>query len=212
MTVSVLSVSARGEDEIAVTFEICEGELSQRESFLLSARAFADLRISVGECDRECFDRVSESAELYRAIKKGLSLLSFGRCSRKALVRKLILKGFSKEKAIDATEELSRQGYIDEYADAQREAERSVDKLWGESRIRVHLYEKGYSEEAITAALYSIEDSGVDFSELCAERLRRTVDSVPTEPKERQRLIASLVRYGFSSSQIRDAFRIFLEG
>jgi SOS response regulatory protein OraA/RecX len=211
MTVSVLSVSARGEEEIAVTFEIREGELSQKETFLLSPVPFADLKISVGECDREGYDRVSEAAEIYRAVKKGLSLLSFNRCSRKALIRKLTLKGFSRDTASAAVDELSRQGYIDEISDARREAERAVDKLWGESRIRLHLREKGYSDEAINAALYALEDEGVDFSAVCAERLRKTVDAIPTELKEKQKLVASLIRYGFSNSQIRDAIRSFSE-
>lgn len=211
MNVSVLSFTARGEGEIAVTFEIRDGELSQKETFLLSARLFADMRITAGECSRECFDRVAEAAEIYRATKKGLSLLSFSRCSRKALVRKLVVKGFSKECALDAVDELARQGYIDENADALREAEICVAKLWGESRIRQKLYEKGYSDEAVSMALYALEDNGVDFSEVCAERLRKMVEVIPSEPKGKQKLIASLIRYGFSNSQIRDAIRAFSE-
>lgn len=207
MTVSVLSISARGEDEIAVTFEISQEEMSDRESFLLSAKAYADLGISLGECDTECYDRVAEAAEIYRAVKKGLSLLSFSRCSKKALVRKLISKGFSRERATRAADELLQEGYIDEYADALREAELGVSKLWGENRIRASLYEKGYPEEAISAAMYSLEDNGVDFSEICAQRLERTTVAIPDDPKEKQKLVASLMRYGFSTSQIRDAFR-----
>lgn len=209
MVVSVLSISARGDDEVAVTLEIKEGELSQRETFLVSPRILADLRIKVGECDRESFDRVAEASEIYRAVKKGLSLLSFGRCSKRTLVRKLALKGFSKERAVEAVEELSRLGYIDEYSDAQREAERCVEKLWGEARIRHQLYEKGYTDDAVNAALYALEDNGVDFFELCAERLGRTVDSIPADPKDRQKLVATLIRYGFSNSQIREAVRNF---
>ena len=211
MFVSVLSISARGDEEIAVTFEIKEGDLSQKETFLISARIFADLRITTGECGKECFDHVSEASEIYRATKKALSLLSFSRCSKKALVRKLVLKGFSKERAAYAVEELTRQGYIDENSDAWREAERAVEKLWGEGRIRNHLYQKGYSEEAVNSALYALEDEGIDFSDVCAERLRRTVDFVPDDPKERQKLIASLIRYGFSNAQIRDAIRNFIK-
>jgi SOS response regulatory protein OraA/RecX len=211
MKISVLSVTARGEDEIYVTLEIREGDQWQKESFLLSAKAFADLGISVGECDREEYDRISRAAEIYRALKKGLTLLSYSRCSKKALVRKLISKGFSREYAIGASDELVREGYIDEHADALREAEICVSKLWGENRIRATLYEKGYPDDAISAAMYSLEDSGVDFSEICAARLERFVDEIPSDPKEKQKLVASLIRYGFSSSQIRDAIRTKIE-
>lgn len=209
MTISVLSVSARGENEIAVTIEIKEGDHSQKECFLLSVKAFTDLGISVGECDRTEYDRISEAADIYRTVKKGLSLLSFSRCSKKALTRKLISKGFSRELAMGASDELAREGYIDECADSLREAEICVSKLWGESRIRQKLYEKGYSDNAISEALYFLEDSGVDFSEICAQRLQKTIDKIPSDPKDKQKLVASLVRYGFSISQIKDAIKRF---
>lgn len=206
MTVSVLSVSARGNDEIAVTFEIKEGDMSQRECFLLSARLFADLRIAVGESSRECFDATSEAAELYRATKKGLTLLSYGASSEKALQRKLMMKGFPKDISVRAVKELSDEGYINEESDALREAERSAAKLWGKKRIAAHLYEKGFSDKAVKSAIYGIEDSGTDFTELCAERLRRTAKGIPEDQRERQKLIASLIRYGFSMSEIKEAF------
>ncbi len=211
MTVSVLSVSARGNDEISVTFEIKEGDMSQKECFLLSARLFADLRITVGECGRDCFDATSEAAELYRATKKGLSILSYGASSQKALQRKLMMKGFSKDIAARAVKELAAEGYINEESDALREAERSAAKLWGKKRIAAHLYEKGFSDKAVKSAIYGIEDSGVDFTELCAERIRRTSDGIPEDQRERQKLIASLIRYGFSMSEIKVAFEIISE-
>ena len=62
-------------------------------------------------------------------------------------------------------------------------------------------------DEAVNAAMYSLEDNGVDFAEICVERLERTTDAIPNDPKEKQKLIASLVRYGFSTSQIRDAIK-----
>ena len=209
MTVSVLSISARGEREIAVTFEIRNGELAQKECFLLSASVFADLRLAVGECDRDTFDAVSDAAELYRATKKGLSLLGYGASSQKALYRKLVLKGFSKDIAQRATLELSESGYINENSDAVREAERGVSKLWGKKRIIAHLRSKGYPDEAIKEAVYSLEDSGIDFAQLCAERLERDIDSLPRDPKEMQKLVASLMRYGFSGGEIKKAIKAF---
>ena len=209
MTVSVLSISARGDSEIAVTFEIRDGELVQRECFLLSACVFADLHLTVGECDREAFDAASDAAELYRATKKGLSLLGYGASSQKALCRKLVMKGFSKEIAQKAAKDISKNGFINESTDAAREAERCAAKLWGKKRIIAHLRSKGYSEENVREAVYSLEDSGIDFAEVCAERLKKAVDSLPSDPKEMQKLIASLMRYGFSGSEIKEAIKAF---
>ena len=209
MTVSVLSISARGDSEIAVTFELRKGELRQKECFLLSASVFADLHLTVGECDRDTFDTVSEAAELYRATKKGLSLLGYGTASQKALYRKLVMKGFSKDIAQKAASELSENGFINENSDAVREAERCVVKLWGKKRIVAHLRSKGYSDESIREAIYSLEDNGIDFAELCAERLEKTTDSLPCDPKEMQKLVASLMRYGFSGGEIKEAIKSF---
>ena len=211
MTVSVLSVSARGDGEVAVTFEIKDGNNFQRECFVLSAELYADLRVKVGEATREIFDAVAEAAELYRAVKKGLSLLSYGSSSEKALVRKLVQKGFSQEISRLAVEELRQGGYVNELEDAFREAERSVAKLWGRKRIVAHLYEKGFSAEAVKSAIYAIEDSGVDFADVCADRLRQKYTDLPTDVSEKQKLIASLMRYGFSSSDIKQALLFFRE-
>ncbi len=208
MTVSVLSVAARAGDDIAVSFEIKEGEHAQRECFVISAALLADLRLSVGECTRECYDTVCQASEVYRAKKRGLNILAYGTASKIGLYRKLLSKGISKDIAKEAVRELAAEGYINADEDALREAEKCVGKLWGKRRIAAALYQKGYTDRQVKAALCDLEDRGTDFSEICAERLRRTNSELPTEPKEKQRLAASLMRYGFSTSEIKDALEI----
>ncbi len=207
MTVAVLSVSARQGDGIAVAFEIRDGEKLQKECFIISAAAFADMGLCVGECDRDRFDAVCEAAELYSAKKRGLNILGYGACSETGLCRKLVSKGISKETAKKAVAELAAEGYINADADAHREAEKCVAKLWGRKRIAVTLRQKGYSDESVRSALYALEDSGVDFAELCGERLSRTVSELPSDPKEKQKIIASLMRYGFSITEIKEAMK-----
>ena len=207
MTLSVVSLSARGESDIAVCFELSDGAHSQRETFILDGRSVADLGLKVGECDRELFDTVSHSADVYYAVKRGVNILGYGVCSKKMLVRKLVAKGIAPEAAREAAEELVRRGYMDPQADAAREAQRGALKLWGQRRIAAELFKKGYTEEDIRSALYALEDEGVDFTEICAERIRRSTDDMPADPKQRQKLIASLQRYGFSGSEIKEALR-----
>jgi len=205
MTVSVISVAARGEDDISVTLEIKDGERIQRQCFLLSATIFADLGIRLGECDRDTFDTICGAAEQYRAVKRGLSILGYGTCSEKMLCSKLVAKGFSKDLAKAAAAELSERGFLNDLENAHREAERCVAKLWGRRRIASHLMQRGYSDTAIKSAFYALEDSGVDFTQLCAERLRNSVNMIPADPVARQKLMAGLSRYGFSGAEIRDA-------
>ena len=192
MTVHILSLAARGGEEIAVTFEIRNGEYSQTESFLVSAALVADLRLCVGETTQACYDEVSRGASLDRAVKRGLRLLGYGSCSERALCRKLTEKGIDRELAAEAVERLRQMGYLNEEADALREAERSVAKGWGKRRIAAALFAKGYSDRSVRAALDSLEDAGVDYIRLCAERIVGQAGVVPSEPAARRKLIAAL--------------------
>ena len=207
MTVEILSVSARADGDIAVTFEIKAGERKQRETFVISAAIFADMGLSVGLCGQELFDRVSEASEIYRAKKRGLNILGYGVCSEKGLCHKLTAKGFEKEVAERAVAELSAEGYLNADGDALREAEKCISKLWGKKRIAAQLYSKGYSDRSVKEAIYALEDGGVDFFEICTQRLHGMIDEIPTDPREKQKLVASLMRYGFSSDEIREAIR-----
>ena len=206
MRISIVSLSLRGSDDISVGFEMSNGENIRRESFIVSAKTVADLGLCVGECDEELFDAVEDASRLYYAVKKGASALAYGSCSIRCLCRKLRAKGVSAEMAQRAANELLLQGYLDPCEDAKREAERCVSKLWGEKRIRAALAQKGYEKAHIDRALLALEDDGTDFSELCLERLRNTVSEIPTDRKDRDKLIAGIQRYGFSMSEIRYAF------
>ena len=207
MTIEILSLVARAEGEIAVTFEMRNGEHSQRETFLVSTRLVADLRLRTGECDTACYDAVSRGSEVGAAVKKGLYLLGYGSCSERILVRKLVSKGFSQQIAHEAVSEIERRGYLNEDADALREAQRCVAKRWGQRRIAAALMSKGFAQESIQRALYTLEDQGVDYVELCAERIQSKGDRIPREPDDRRKMIASLQRNGFSMSEIQEAFR-----
>ncbi len=211
MTVSIVSLSARGEGEVAVTFELREGEHAQKETFLISPVVMVDMSLKRGECSRECYDAVSHSAQVYRAVKRGLYLLGYGSCSKRALCQKLITKGVARDVAQEAVEHLCRDGYLNEFADAEREAERCVSKEWGKRRIADALRVKGFSQEAIRAALEHLEDMDVDYAALCAKQIRKRCHEIPTNPADRQKLIAAMMRYGFSASEIREAIALLRE-
>ena len=204
MTVTLLSLAERGE-EIAVTFSLQSGEHIQKEHFLLSAVQVADLHLRIGECDRACYESVEYSARLHTAEKRALQILSFGSCSEKMLCRKLVMKGIDREIAQEAVASLCERGLLDSSASAVREVEKGIAKLWGRKRILASLYEKGYSDHTIRSALSTLTE--IDEVELCVRRIEKQAVEIPSDPCERRKLIASLERYGFSSSQIREAFQ-----
>lgn len=211
MTVTLTSLAARAEDEIAVTFEIKSGDNVQKETFLVSAALVADLRLCKGETTRECFDAVAHGAKVRRAVKRGLGFLAYGSCSERTLCQKLVLKGIDRDIAQRAVLEIKKAGYLDAQADALREAERCVAKLWGKRRIAATLFSKGYDDDAVKSAMYSLEDNGIYFPDVCAERIRRFTGDIPEDRAQREKLIASLVRYGFSHSEIKEAFSLVAE-
>ena len=205
MTVFISSLSVHGADEIAVSIEITDGEHTQRERLVVFSAQCADLGIVRGEIDEDTYDAILYSSSVHTAVRQGLSVLSYGTCSERALLRKLIARGNSREIAEEAIEELRQNGYIDQESDAAREAERGAIKLWGKMRITASLREKGYSDESIKYALSYLRTSGVDFVENCATLIRRKWGDVPTTPDERRKMVASVMRYGYASEEIRAA-------
>lgn len=204
MTVRLLSLAERGAEEISVTFALQQGEHIQKESFLLSTAQVADLGLRVGESDRACYENVEYAAQLHHAQKCALRILGYGDCSEKMLCRKLVQKGISREVAEDAVAELCLIGFLNPTESARREVERCVAKCWGRRRIAATLYEKGYSDCTAKEALRLLSE--IDEVELCVRRIEKQGGEIPSDPTERKKLIASLERYGFLSSQIREAF------
>ena len=207
MQIFITSVAASGNDDIAVSAEIREGEQIQREKFVISADVYATLGISKGECDRELYDLLKGEARICAAYKRALYILGYGSCSMRAMVSKLVAKGFDKSDASVAVERLEARGLLVEENNARREAERCAAKLWGEIRIVSHLRSKGYSDEVVNDALFALEDSGVDFEASCVKLVESKCHgkSLPSERSEMQKLIASVMRYGYSSGEVKHA-------
>jgi SOS response regulatory protein OraA/RecX len=207
MQIFITSIAASGNDDIAVSLEIREGEQIQRERFVVSAEVYASLGISKGECDRELYDLLEGEARICAAYKRALYILGYGSCSMRAMVSKLVAKGFDKTDASVAVERLESRGLLVEESNARREAERCAAKLWGETRIASHLRSKGYSGESVKDALFALEDNGVDFEANCLKLVESKCHggALPSERSELQKLIASVMRYGYSSGEVKHA-------
>lgn len=205
MEVFITSICAGGDCEVAITAEQREGAHRNSERFLLPLSVYSSLSLTVGASDLSTFELLEREAYIYGAYKHSLYLLGISSQSKRMLYRKLVMKGFEPEISREAVKRLALASLLDEKAFALREAEKCLDKLWGESRIRSHLYEKGYEEDSVSSALFALEDEGVDFDAVCLELLEKKAPSIPKDKKELQKLIASLQRYGFSVSQIKRA-------
>ena len=205
MKVTLTALRATAGDFVEAVFEISNGEDIQTEKFTVSVTQCADIGLKLGECDERLFDTVMYASMLNSAVNKALSMLNYGGCSERKLVRKLIDKGFSREISEEAVSELYTLGYFDPAENACREAERCVAKLWGRRRIIAGLKEKGYSDEAIRKALARLRRGGVDYIENCAMLIRRKYRVVPSESNEIRKMIAAIMRYGYTLDEIKEA-------
>ncbi len=208
MRIFIVGISARSAgEEIEISFRVSDdtGERESRESFVISSEQYLTFSPQKGEANEGVYDEISRAALVWAAVKKGTYLLSYGACSQKAMRAKLYSKGIDKEIAAEAVERLASMGLIREFEDALREAEKMAARLWGRRRIGAALYEKGYTSEAVTHALYALEDIEIDFTENCRALIESKYSSALGDKDRERKMVAALMRYGYSMSEIKDA-------
>ena len=192
--------------EVEITVETSEVYKMNTYRYTLSREAWVRLGLAEGEISREDMKELLYEEEKYRATKKAFDILAFGRNSARTLALKLRHRNFSPRIADEVSELLKEKGYIREDEDVVREAEACVKKHWGMRRILMHLHQKGYDNDAIGVAKEYLSE--VDFVEVCAELIREEFGTLPKDEKERNRVIASVVRYGYSMTEIKNAAKL----
>lgn len=207
MTINLVSVFVFNEGrEVQLEVELRQGEEFDRRTFKLPYSIFESFGISEGEITRQNMTEIMEADERYRALKKAFDIVSYGRNSRKTLEDKLRHRNFSAEISHDIAEYMKKHGYIDEDEDAVREVDLCVKKMWGSRRILMHLHQKGYDGETISKAKEYMET--IDFVDVCVKLVREKYKTLPKDDAERQKVIAAIIRHGFSVSEIKAAAKI----
>ena len=208
MTIQIKAFTAVSNGNlIEVAVEMTQGEHSEKRFFKVLSSDFNSMRLSKGEISPELFDELERAEKRGEAYLRALNIVSFGANTAKGLIIKLRRRGIDEEAAREAVNMLLEKGYLNEEKDLNREIERCIRKKWGRNRIVAHLHSKGYEDEVISEADDAFSE--VDFPVLCLELLCDKCDEIPKDPKEKQKLIASLARYGYSMSEIKYAFSEF---
>lgn len=193
------------ESEVAVQIVLENGEHREQKSLLLTMEQYCELMPVKGEISEEQYEELERASELCMALRCGEHLLSYGSNSVSALSAKIVRRGFSAKVAAEAAERLCEMGLIDEVSDVRREVEKCVRKLWGAKRIRAHLWSRGFASESLAELPVLLEQ--IDFVENCTRLIQKHYGSIPTDADERRRLTDRLCRYGYSITEIREAFR-----
>ena len=196
-------------EELLLDILITNGENEEARSMTVFSELFSELGYPLytekgGKMlSKEEFTALEYAEKQTAAIRKGIELLAFAPNTKKGLGKKLLMRGHAKEFAEYACEKLCELGYIDEISQAEfLTTELAGKKLYGPMRIKKELYAKGFCPDAISSAL----ECEIDFDEICAKRIEKTVGAEAfTERESRNKAMAALSRYGFTSDNIRSA-------
>ena len=193
------------ESEVAVQIVFENGEHREQKSLLLTMDQYCELRPVKGEISEEQYEELERASELCMALRCGEHLLSYGSNSVSVLSAKIVKRGFSSKVAAEAAGMLCEMGLIDEEADVRREVEKCVRKLWGGRRIRAHLWSRGFASESLAQLPMLLEQ--IDFAGNCERLICKHYGGVPEDADERRRMTDRLCRYGYTISEIREAYR-----
>lgn len=206
---SIISIKHTDGGKIKICVLIKNPSGSEELEFNLLSELADELSLELGEIDDEIISGIERSAEITRAYFSAISSLAFSEGSLSSLVRKLVQKGFARDISEDAVAIIYDRGLVDERKTVESRIRVFLGKRWGRGRIIAKLREEGFSDGSIKSAADFLSE--IDFVSLCAEQIRRKYPTMYDDRAARERIYASLARYGYSSAEIREAIKITIE-
>lgn len=208
---STYSIKSVSESPAGISVSILIGTADNYETteYLISREFWQWGRLQNGsDITEEEYLGMDRSAALSRAIARMKGILSYSGVSRRMLIQRLKGYDFSEEICATAADYAVEHGMVRE--DVQ--VEHAVDtylrrKYWGRRRIAAELSAKGYPREVIESALADIPEE--DFMHALHVILERKYGEIPADPQEKQKMILSLLRMGYSGNEIKDALASF---
>lgn len=160
---------------------------------------------------KDNIDDEEELAAFYEAVGShcafiaGLRLLSYRDHSTKDLVTKLVQKGHKREYSENAVEKLKEYGYVNDERYARYLAESLLERKGMNIRaIKSELMHKGISKQISDNVTESLDfDPILRIIDLLNTKYSRKI----SDEKGVKRTVASLMRLGYSWSDINSAFR-----
>lgn len=170
--------------------------------FTVDKAYFALMGIYQGkEVSREELSALGENAEKRRAYNCAVGYLSRRDHSARELILKLRQKGYG-ESAVYAVDKLCSEGYVDDERFARMYVRELINiKKYGKRRIEQELYRKGVDREIVSLVL---EETEFGEDELCA-LINRKYLRLLSDEKGIKKTVASLMRMGYSFSEIKSA-------
>lgn len=209
MKIEIISVNALGEGaEMLIGVAITgDSGMNEKRKFLLFTEQYLELGLCRGAViDADTFDKLEEMSKRCVAMRKGSDLLAYSSSSRVRLAQRLRQKGIDRDSAEDAAQRLAELGLIDEEADVESLVRSCLKKLWGKKRIYRELCAKGYDRDIIASELEGVDEETLVNN--CVALFRKKHKVFPSDPDTQKKIIASLVRYGYTFGEIKKALQI----
>ena len=196
-------------EPIEFGYKIClELSDTDRFEFILSPEQYKEHDSKAGDViGEEELQALKADMQFYSAVRRAYDILSYGENTKNQLVYKLVKKGFKRPLAVQVAEYMKEKGYIDEREQLISYSQQlATKKYYGRERVLAEVIKHGFARDYVEAILMeSLKE--VDFVENCAYLIRRKYGSIPTDINEFKKMIASLVRYGYSISEVKLAVR-----
>ena len=202
----VRSTSPIGSEKMTVRVSVSNPSGNEDVEFTVMREHFETLDIKIGRIGDDMLPELEYFAKVSKAYSSACSSFAYTYCSTEMLRKKLLQKGFPKDVCDDAVECVKRRGFVNENEIAIRRAQVLAEKHWGRSRIIAKLREEGFDSLAVTAAIDQLEE--IDFVAICAEHIRKKYGAVPVDQHKRELMYASLMRMGYSASEIKEALNL----
>ncbi|MBQ9537763.1 MAG: regulatory protein RecX [Treponema sp.] len=179
-------------------FFLREDYLSLLSPSLLAESCLSDTPLELGDC---LFNDVVSAGLAYAAEVRAMSYLARSEQCRAGLACKLAKKGHDAAGIKAALDYLEERGFLDDrrFAGAWLRS-RAIDHAEGRLRLAAELAARGIGRDDTASALnefFSENDEG----QLCCRALLRLKKTCA----DKEKLFRSLIRKGFTSSEIRDA-------
>ncbi len=204
--IRITALVSSGGEKTTVRVLVSNPSGREETEFVIMNNHAEELALSVGEIEEELLPELEYFAEVAKAYSSACSSFAFTPSSYAALKTKLLQKGFSRDVCNDAVDCLRGQGFIKEDEIALRRAQIFVGKHWGRSKILMKLREEGFGDGSLTLALAFLDET--DFPSFCSELILKRFGGIPEDKRERNLMLASLTRMGYSTSDIREAIKL----
>ena len=156
------------------------------------------------DLSEEEWEELVSAVNYRKAFNKCADYLSRRSHSEKELLDKVIKGGVDRDSAVKAIERFKELGYINDRDFAFEYTEYLLNsKRYSLNRVKQELYYKGISKDIISEVIDGIE---TDQAQTVINIINKSYVRKLNEEGGREKVIAALMRRGFSYSDIKEAF------